>query len=116
MCEKNIEDMTPQELAERAGKLLDHLEEDYKRVCEERDRLLTRISELGTKLEDANKRIKSEEEIRLEITPDVFVESDIDYLCMLASHGRCSVQPGWLKTFAKKIRATLDKIEQLEKD
>ena len=56
-------------------------------------------------------RIKIEEEIRNDDSQKGFVDSDIEYLCMLASYGKTVVRAGWLKTFARKIKLALAEIE-----
>ena len=59
-------------------------------------------------------RVRSEKEIRNEEIKAEFVDSDIEYLCMLASYGRTVVQAGWLKIIAAKIKDALDKIKDAE--
>ncbi len=68
---------------------------------------LTTANEQNERLQS---RIKSEEEIRNDNIQEAFVDSDIDYLCMLASYGRQVVRAGWLKTFARKIKTAIDQL------
>ena len=69
----------------------------------------------NVELTDDIKRIKrNEEQIRSEKTVPHYVESDIDYMMMLAEHERWVCRSGWFVQQAKRIKAAIDKIAELE--
>ena len=70
------------------------------------------LATANKEVEKLRSRIKTEEEIRNDDSQEGFVDSDIDYLCMLASYGKTVVRAGWLKTFARKIKLALAEIER----
>jgi len=76
--------------------------------------LETENNSLKAELKTAKDRIKSEDDIRNEKIKAEFVESDIEYLCMLASYGRHVISGGWFRTYAAKVKMALGKIKQLE--
>ena len=87
-----------------------------KKMCESIVTIVnTSIAQLD-RIEELEARVKSEDEVRNAKPHDAFDALDIDYLCMLASHGSAVVRGGWLRTFAKKIKNALDALEAKDKE
>ena len=87
-----------------------------KKMCESIVTIVNTSIALLDRIEELEARVKSEDEVRNAKPHDAFDALDIDYLCMLASHGSAVVRGGWLRTFAKKIKNALDALEAKDKE